>query len=139
VLPVDELVALVKDGRIAPHPLTVAAVRTGSRRGTVPLPGSGLRSTRADVSEVLAAAAEDEAGGDGDPKPPASAGGPRRRRERGGAREDEVGTGGAADEDGAEEEEEEEAVDAFDGVSGPVAAALKARLRELRAAARAAP
>lgn len=43
VLPVDELVALVTDKRVAPHPTDGNAQRTGSYAGSVPAPGSGLR------------------------------------------------------------------------------------------------
>jgi hypothetical protein len=132
VLPTDDLVTLVKDGGVAPHPLSADAVRTGSRRGTVPLPGSGLRTTRADTRAELSAG---ECGA-----LPAS----ELALARGVWREAEVEAEGVASAQEAESlaaagSEPDPECDVFDGVSGPVAAALKARLRAHRLAARAAP
>lgn len=56
VLPPHELVALVTDPSLAPHP-PASAERTGSYAGTVPSAGSGIRRTRQDEATHAAASA----------------------------------------------------------------------------------
>jgi hypothetical protein len=56
VLPPHELVALVTDPALAPHP-PASAARTGSYAGTVPSAGSGIRRTRQDEDTHAAASA----------------------------------------------------------------------------------
>lgn len=56
VLPVDQLIELIKDPSVAPHP-PACAERTGSYAGRIPSAGSGIRRGRNDVTAHAAASA----------------------------------------------------------------------------------
>lgn len=59
VLSIPDLIDLIKDTRVSPHPTAASAIRTGSAAGKVPAPGSGARTYEQDEAKTAAASIAD--------------------------------------------------------------------------------
>lgn len=158
VLPVDDLIAVVTDRSLAPHPPRRHGIRTGSRHGTVPAAGSGMRQNKFDMSAAAIASAPQQhaaSASDGPPaaaqavapaahplmaepagKPHKSAGklrfGMKPRATAAGHDEDaEDEAENDGDDDDADDADVFDTIDHFDGEGGPVAVELDRRLEAL--------